>query len=306
MTAQARWMTGLLAATVVLVLVYFAPERGPVRSIAPTPPVPADPHRIAVIYMDDEVWLEREKGGWWIVRPHRWRADEERVEKLLDTFRRFSLWNKITDKTDTDALYELSDRRVTVRVFGNNDQETLEWSFGKNSDVKNRLFARCSARSGVYAVDGLSRASLGYTWGHWMDARLFPFEADDPVIEAAGKGPRGAFHLRKDSAGWTLDGRRADSAAVETWTRALAEVRFLQWESPTPPASGHGPALRLRSARGRHWSVEMDTSPESSGNFTLRHSDLPGHLLLTGPNANVLFPTPAALQKYLGTWRPAD
>ncbi len=306
MTAHTRWTTGLLAATAVLAIVYFAQEREPVRLIAPTPPVPADPHRITVIYMDDEVLLEREKGGWWIVRPHRWLAEGERVERLLDTLGRFSLWNKITDKTDTDPLYELNDHRVTVRVVGNNDQETLEWSFGKNTDVKNRLFARCSARSGVYAVDGLSRASLGYTWGHWMDTRLFPFEADDPVIEAAGQGPRGAFHLRKDSAGWTLDGRRADSAAVETWTRALADVRFLQWESPTPAATGPGRALRLRTARGRRWSVETDTSPESNGNFTLRHSDLPGHLLLTGPNANVLFPTPAALQKHRGTLKPAD
>ncbi|HMX43530.1 MAG TPA: DUF4340 domain-containing protein, partial [Elusimicrobiota bacterium] len=183
MTAHARWMTGLMVATAVLAIVYFAPERGPVRLIAPTPPVPANPHRITVIYMDEEIWLEREKGGWWIVRPHRWRAAGERVEKLLDTLGRFSLWNKITDKTDTDSLYELSDRRVTVRVVGSNEQETLEWSFGKNTDVKNRLFARCSARSGVYAVDGLSRASLGYTWGHWMDARLFPFEASKRVGE---------------------------------------------------------------------------------------------------------------------------
>lgn len=295
-----------MAATAVLAIVYFAPERGPGRPPAPTPPVPANPRRVTVIYMDDEIWLEREKGGWWIVRPHRWRADGERVEKLLDTLGRFSLWNKITDKTDTDSLYELSDRRVTVRVVGSNEQETIEWSFGKNTDVKNRLFARCSARSGVYAVDGLSRASLGYTWGHWMDTRLFPFEADDPVIEAAGKGPRGIFHLRKGSAGWTLNGRRADTAAVETWTRALAEVRFLLWESQTPPALGPVSALRLRTARGRRWVVLVDALRERNGNFTLRHSGLPGHLLLTGPNANVLFPTPAALQKNRGKSKPAD
>lgn len=307
MNAQARWTTGLMAATALLAVVYFAPERGSIRPIAaPAPSIPEAPHRITVNYMDDEVWLEREKGRWWIARPQRWRADEERVDKLLDAIGRFSLANKITDRTDTDALYELTGQRVTVRVFGSNDRETLEWSFGKNTDVKNRLFARCSARPGVYAVDGLSRASLGYTWGHWMDRRLFPFEEDDPVIEAAGKGPRGAFHLRKNSSEWTLDGRRADSVAVDTWTRALADVRFLQWESPTPPATGSGRALRLRTARGHRWSVETDTLPESNGNFTLRHSDLPGHLLLTGPNANVLFPAPAAIQKCRGKSKPAD
>jgi len=298
MTGHVRWWTGLLAATAVLAIVYFVPERGPVRSIAPAPPIPADPLRITVVYMDDEVRLEHEKDHWWIVHPQRWPAEEERVERLFDALRRFSLWNKITDRTDTDALYDLGDRRVTVRIFGRNDRESVSWSFGKNTDVKNRLFARCSALRGVYAVDGLSRTSLGYTWGYWMDGRLFSVEAGDPVIEAAGKGPRGAFHLRKEASGWTLNGRPIESGAAETWTRALADVRFLQWENLTPPwVPGSGPVLRLRSARGRHWSVGIDAPPESNGNFTVRRSDFPGRFLLAGPNANVLFPNPAALQK---------
>jgi hypothetical protein len=161
----------------------------------------------------------RNKQEWQIVKPRPLRADNSQVEEIVRKLREA----KIDTSTDADAkkavaAFNSGTQVATAKVTDNASTQELQIRKAKTD-----YYAKSSILPGVYKVPNDLGQGFDKNVDDFRNKKLFDFGFDEPSkveIHDAAK----AYFLTKGGQDWWSDGKKMDSAAVQSLIDKLREL----------------------------------------------------------------------------------
>ncbi|MEZ5402237.1 MAG: DUF4340 domain-containing protein [Bryobacteraceae bacterium] len=231
---------GLLAAAAVLGLlsigVWFSNKAEKEKEGKPAPDAPP---KIVEIPSDSVSKVEIAKGGattvlergadgkWSLKAPKEFRADQEAVTTLVNTFNSLAS-DRLVDEKGNPADFGLVNPSMTVTV-GKKEGPPVKLLFGDETPTGGGVFAKLDGDPRIFIIASYNRSSIDKGFADLQDRRLVTFDGDKVTrIEMTLKGKTVEFGKNAQNE-WQIvkpKPMRADGAAVDDLVRRLKEAKM--------------------------------------------------------------------------------
>lgn len=240
---------------------------------------PEDVEWIALRTTDGEqARLERrEEGGWTLVEPLRFPADEFTADGMASALARLASEQKIEDPQGPE-VYGLAEA-PPIRFGAGGEVHALR--LGDKTPVGGNSYVGVEGKEPVFAVPTYSTTALSKALPDLRDKRILDFDRES-IRRIALEWPGGGVTLAKGDEGWRLESPLEARADATTVDELLADLSFLRAEGfvdDPPPAEETGldePVLRVRLSTGEGEdarSFEMAVGGERDGDRLVRAAE---------------------------------
>lgn len=197
---------------------------------------------IAIMRGGEHSSLQRAPDGEWRVEPGNVQADPMLASSLLSSFTNMTIAKFVNDVANTADLPEyglaspLSRFRLQFRCVGAAEDSTnrlmIDVAFGTSTNSPDKIFAKRSDESFVYAVSTNDFNRL--PWGTWQlrDRKLCRFPIDDVAGFTLRQNNRICQMLHKGPLSWTFaPGSQGiiNDGAIEETIRGVTQVAAIAW-----------------------------------------------------------------------------
>ena len=165
--------------------------------------------------------LARSGSQWALTKPQPYRTDALAADSLASALGNAAMDASQPDPQQAAAAFAHGAPLATVKITGpKGEEETLQIRKNKGED-----YARSSFVPGVYQVDSYLADATAKTVNDLRNKQLFDFGDSDPdsiAIDAAN--PKESGTEIRNAQGWWRNGRKLDTAPVESLVSALREL----------------------------------------------------------------------------------
>jgi len=237
---------------------------------------PEDVEWIALRTTDGrEARLERrEEGGWTLVEPLRFPADEFTADGMASALARLASEQRIEEPQGPE-VYGLAEA-PPVRFGAGGEEHAVR--IGDKTPVGGNSYVGVEGKEPVFAVPTYSTTALAKALSDLRDKRILDFDRE-AIERIALDWPGGGVTLAKGDEGWRLTSPLEARADATTVDELLADLSFLRAEGfvddpPPPEETGLAePALRVALATGEGEDArrfEMAVGGERDGDRLVR------------------------------------
>lgn len=259
--------------------------------------------RIAVDGPAGSYNLHRTEDGW-VVGEERHAADGDAVDRFLQDLAALEREAVVSTSVEKRSLYGVDEATGTaVRIEGEGGALIAAFTAGGQGPDPFSGYLLPEGREEVLLVSANLGAPLGRGGEGWRERRIVRFESP-AVTSLSIRSEKGDFVLEKGSGGsWTLDGRDADSQAVEDYIDRVLNLRAAGFPGAEQVAGAgfDAPFAEVTVAAGeRMVTLAVGALDEELGQRYLRAGDPPVDYLVSRYVAEDLargeegFPPPAA------------
>lgn len=218
----------------------------------------------------------RIKDGWQILKPEPLRADSFAVDELARSVADARM--DLSGSNNNDAATEFGQGTpvATVALTGDHGVQTLE--LRKNKDD---YLAKSSVVDGAYKVDASLGTTLDQSLNDFRNKKLFDFGFEDPSKLEIHEGQKSWF-LARNGNDWWFNGKKIDSAAVESLVEKLRDLSATGF-----PSSGFSSAeIEVTVTSGQGKQVENVLISKSGDHYIARRSNEPALYQLNSSDVN--------------------
>lgn len=172
------------------------------------------------------VALRKDDGGWHVVEPVAYDADQEAVRRFLSALR--SLRAKdFPSEDDADLTpFGLDHPRLTIELATAEDAAPMRILFGKESDDKS-VYVKIGDRPTIYAVGEWAYRDADKNVNDFRDKKILPAEAAEVREIRVARADGETFALARGKEGaWSMKDRDTppDAAAVDRFLTDLVDL----------------------------------------------------------------------------------
>lgn len=182
--------------------------------------------------------LEREAGIWYAAREgKRYRANMERVDKLLELAPGLQSNGLASDKAEKHATFEVGDdQAIAFKVYTGNASPAAHMLIGKATQNYDGAFVRLDGMDAVYRSAGNIKALVGFAFRDFRTKEPWQFEPTTvqsiSVRGLEGKGEKAAFNydgpeltFKREAGLWQHDGTNANQNLLTDLVDKLSKLR---------------------------------------------------------------------------------
>ena len=182
--------------------------------------------QIELIAKKQDVVFGRNKDAWQILKPKPLRADNFQVEDLSRKLKdaKMDLSPASADAKKAAAAFASATPVATAKITDSSGTQELQIRKSKDD-----YYAKSSAVPGVYKVASDLGTGLDKSLDDFRSKKLFDFGFDDPNKVEMHDGSK-AYFLTKGGQDWWTDGKKMDSASVQSFidkVRELSAAKFV-------------------------------------------------------------------------------
>jgi len=235
----------------------------------------------------------RQGGGWQVSNEEVTAAAAQNVvPQLLGQLQQLEPEQLVAKSEDQWGQYELEPGQATrVRITANGADQPYELLVGKlelqqptpaqqrqmqqmgrRPQPQGKTYVRLGNETEVYAVQGMLAPILNRGFSAWRDATFLSLQKNN-LTRLQFQTPEGGYTLARPDSVWRLDGRPADSVAVEQYLSQLSQLQNRNFADDFTP-SGE-PSHRLTIQGNNMAEVTVEAYPVSgSENSYMLHSSM--------------------------------
>lgn len=218
--------------------------------------------RVDVAQLADGTTIRLERGSPdWTVDGHR--ADMSKIETLLPTIRELGsdvIVARNPSNHEALGVSETAGRRIDVYTEAGGP---YSFHLGNRDVAAGGYFVRLPGADRVFRLEGPAGGYLSRDRDGWRDRVIARVDVES-VRDIMIRRPDSEIVLRRDEAGWTVDGQAADSAAVASLLELL----------PSLSTTGFPTDAEAAAADFSSPDVELDVFAEAEGDVTGRELTL--------------------------------
>ena len=214
-----------------------------------------------------DITFARDKDSWQIVKPKPYRADSSQVDQLISALRDYKL-DSSGDEQKTAAAFRSASPFASVKITGASGTQELQVRKAKDD-----YYAQSSAVAGIYKM--ASRPSPGLALQKSLDdfrnKKLFDFGFSDPdkiEIHDAGKS---LFFTHSGSDWWGADGKKLDSATVDSLLQKLRDLTAAKFSDSGFPV----PTIELTAVSNSGKRTEKVAIAKSGDSYVAKRENEP-------------------------------
>jgi hypothetical protein len=196
--------------------------------------------------------LELEAGVWYAAREgKRYRANMERVDKLLEIVPGLKSNGLASDKTEKYATFEVDDgQAITFKVYTGNASPAAHLLIGKATQSYDGTFVRLDGQDAVYRAAGNIKALVGFAFRDFRTKEPWQFEPTTvqsiSVRGMEGEGEKAAFNydgpeltFTRETGLWQHDGTNANQNLLTDLVDKLSKLRVTDFvDEPVDEETG--------------------------------------------------------------------
>jgi len=214
-----------------------------------------------IVQQDDEPFrLEREGDTWWVARgERRYRANPDRLEKLLEQLPGLRSSGLATDKAENHATYELDEAQaIGLKVYTGNASPAVHLLVGKATPNYEGAFVCLSGHSEVYRAMENVKSLVGFSFRDYRTKQ--PWGFDPQLLESVTIAPPPemegeALTFTRNEGFWkTPDGLNGNQNVLTELIEKLSDLTVSDFvDEPDPEETGLGeaqPSLLFSGADG--------------------------------------------------------
>jgi hypothetical protein len=167
-------------------------------------------------------------GKWELTAPRQFRADQDAVSSLVNSFNSLSSDRVIEEKAGDLSGYGLAKPAIAVTIT-RKDGKVSKLLLGDDTPTSGSVFAKLDADARVFTLASFNKSSLDKTFKDLQDKRLLTFDSDKITrIELAVKGKSVEFGKNSNNEWQILKPKttRADGGNVEELIRKLKDAKM--------------------------------------------------------------------------------
>jgi hypothetical protein len=177
---------------------------------------------------------------WSMVSPIRARADNDKINNLLDQLQNLGVSQFVTDDTNADLeTFGLQPPQLDLKFKDRNTNQLLSLQFGKSpTNDTGRVYARTNSSSTIVLVPGEDLTAWSAEYWQFRDPHLFSLAVSDEPGSVECYGPDGRTNFIVHTSNGILvvtDGQGqsypAETNAVVYSIRLLAEMKIAPWSA---------------------------------------------------------------------------
>ncbi len=239
--------------------------------------------------------LVKEGANWFVeMAGNRYRAEQLRVDSMLQDLPGLESDSMATDKADQLATYEVDDAQgVHLIVYTGDKQVACDLIVGKAAPGYKSAFVRKPDETKVYRATKNIKSLVGFAYANFRGKQLWPFSPEGATaltVKLPGAA-EGAVFSRQTGAFWqTAAGANGNQNAINELVQKLSELRINDYVDEldgveTGLADPAAPNLSVTATEGA-FSLELGRLDEEKGQYFVRDQD--GHVSMVG-QASVKF-----------------
>ena len=245
-----------------------------------------------------DIGVERTNGGWQLVEPVVYPAQNTNVQKLLEALQQLTVVHRIDEKEfrkDPKAGEDYGVEPSQLSLILDSGPPIF---FGHRTSPGDQVFVRIPGKEGVAIVDAEVLNLFPQDANGWRDTRLANFKTGtfDRIAVTNTMKSQWSFVLQRDPTNklWTMPSltERADSEKVEDALGKLEKLRVRQFVSDDPkadlePFGLQPPVLTLALGQGTNTLLALDLGKEltnSPGLIYARRRDQPAAVVAISTN----------------------
>lgn len=209
---------------------------------------------------DEPFRLERQAESWWVARgERRFRANVDRVDKLLEQLPQLRSSGLATDKAETHATYELDEAQaIGLKVYTGDASPAVHLLVGKATPNFEGAFVCRSGQSEVYRAMENIKSLVGFSFRDYRTKQPWAFDPQllasitvAPPPDAEGE----TLTFTRGEGFWqTPDGANGNQNALTELAEKLSKLSISDFVDEPAPAEtgleGAQPSLVFSGANG--------------------------------------------------------
>ena len=215
--------------------------------------------------------LEREGEEWLVKRGEEtFRANMERVDKLVADVPGLMSGSLATDKADKHATFEVDDNQaIGLNVYVGGDVPTAELLVGKSTDTFSGAYIRNKGDDRVYRAAKNIKSLVGFSFQDFCTKT--PWDFDPTLAETVTIAPPGGegetLAFTRNNGIWQLpDGANGNQNKLNELLDKLSKLRISGFADDADPEvtglAGAAPAINV-TAGGREYQLVVGAKEES-------------------------------------------
>jgi hypothetical protein len=239
--------------------------------------------------LDEPFTLVKEGTNWFVEQGgQRYRAEQTRVDSLLQDLPGLETDSLATDKPDQLASYEVDDAQgVRLIVYTGEKQVACDLLVGKAAPGYQMAFVRKPGEDKVYRASKNVKSLVGFAYSSFRGKQLWPFTPTGATaLSIAKPGAAEITSFTRENGGFwqNAGGGNGNQNALNELLQKFSELRINDYvEDTTGVDTGlpvtPSPQLSVTAAEGA-FSLELGRKDEEKGQYYVRAQD--GHVCLMG------------------------
>lgn len=190
---------------------------------------------------DEPFRLERDGDAWWVVRgERRYRANADRLEKLLEQIPGLSSSGLATDKPENHATYELDEAQaIGLKVYTGNASPAVHLLIGKATPNYEGAFVCLSGQNEVYRAMENIKSLVGFSFRDYRTKQ--PWAFDPQLLQSVTIAPPPelegeALTFTRSEGFWkTPDGANGNQNALTELVEKLSDLTVSDFVDESDP-----------------------------------------------------------------------
>ncbi len=193
-----------------------------------------------------------EAGGnqWYVqIKDRKYRADQTRVDKLLEQVPGLKAEGSATKSKDKHALYEVDEGLgIGLKVFTGSETPAVSFIVGKADTSYQGCFVRLGDDPAVYRANQNIKALVGFAANDFRTRNPWKFEpaTATTLTIRPPKGDSPALTFTKSGEYWQVNGKNANQNLIKETLKKLSELTANEYvDTPDPLLTKIGPEPAL-------------------------------------------------------------
>jgi len=193
---------------------------------------------------DDPFKLVNEGGQWFVTRGEtRYKANMERVDKLIADVPGLMSTGLATDKADKHATFEVDDEQaIRLRVFAGSDTPAVDMFIGKATPSFDGAFVRLANQDEVYRAAKNIKSLVGFSFRDFRTKEPWKCEATtlESITVAPPDGEGEALTFTRAEGFWkTPEGNNANQNLITELLDKISKLKVNDFvDEPDPELTG--------------------------------------------------------------------
>ena len=233
--------------------------------------------------------LVKDGANWFVeMAGNRYRAEQMRVDNMLQDLPGLETDSLATDKPDQQASYEVDDAQaVRLIVYTGDKQVACDLLVGKAAPGYQMAFVRKPGEDKIYRATKNVKSLVGFAYSSFRGKKLWPYTPAGALVLTVmppGSSEPAAFNRENGGFWQNAEGLNGNQNAINELIQKFSELRVNEFVDdlegvetglPDMPV----PSLSVTAAEGE-FSLELGRKDEEKNQYYVRDQD--GHVSLVG------------------------
>lgn len=190
------------------------------------------------------------------------RVSDNGAENLVKEISNLRIDRLASDDENTLADYNLTDSLATTLIVRDQNRNELarlrigkvsfkprsgQGMYGSQQGVDGITYFQMAGDANIYAATSFIGMMVTLPADNWRDHTLFQLSPEN-IRRVSVKSPLSEYILVKDSTGWTINGKTADTLAVQQYISQFSFQTLSQFATPVQQADAPAYSMTIESA----------------------------------------------------------